>query len=242
MRPDDLRRLDAAFFTVNGVISVVFCAFVLLDVARLGRTARRPVGVATNGRGVGHRRRRASRSRRFEGAAGRPARIQSGFARPSFSVRPRRSVPVQTSLPPARRARTATQRVVGRGQEQRASRRGCRCRLRRCRRDRVRLGCGDRTAARSGAPSPSSCQAATRARRRARAPRRGRARLRGDAARTAARAAVRSAPPPRAAARGRRRGTAAGRARGRSAYVRRKPLAYASAGSSSQRSSSSASR
>jgi 4-hydroxybenzoate polyprenyltransferase len=32
VRPDDLRRLDAAFFTVNGVISIVFCAFVLLDV------------------------------------------------------------------------------------------------------------------------------------------------------------------------------------------------------------------
>lgn len=32
VRPDDLRRLDAAFFTVNGVISVVFCAFVALDV------------------------------------------------------------------------------------------------------------------------------------------------------------------------------------------------------------------
>ena len=32
VRPGDLRRLDAAFFTVNGVISVVF-AFVLLDVA-----------------------------------------------------------------------------------------------------------------------------------------------------------------------------------------------------------------
>jgi 4-hydroxybenzoate polyprenyltransferase len=32
VRPGDLRRLDAAFFTVNGVISVVFCAFVLLDV------------------------------------------------------------------------------------------------------------------------------------------------------------------------------------------------------------------
>ena len=30
--PDDLRRLDAAFFTVNGVISVVFFAFVLLVV------------------------------------------------------------------------------------------------------------------------------------------------------------------------------------------------------------------
>jgi 4-hydroxybenzoate polyprenyltransferase len=32
VRSDDLRRLDAAFFTVNGVISIVFCAFVLLDV------------------------------------------------------------------------------------------------------------------------------------------------------------------------------------------------------------------
>ena len=32
VRPDDLRRLDAAFFTVNGVISVVFFAFVLVDV------------------------------------------------------------------------------------------------------------------------------------------------------------------------------------------------------------------
>jgi 4-hydroxybenzoate polyprenyltransferase len=31
VRPDDLRRLDAAFFTVNGVISVVFCAFVVAD-------------------------------------------------------------------------------------------------------------------------------------------------------------------------------------------------------------------
>jgi len=33
VRPDDLRRLDAAFFTVNGIISVAFCAFVVLDVA-----------------------------------------------------------------------------------------------------------------------------------------------------------------------------------------------------------------
>jgi 4-hydroxybenzoate polyprenyltransferase len=32
IRPGDLRRLDAAFFTVNGVISVVFFAFVLIDV------------------------------------------------------------------------------------------------------------------------------------------------------------------------------------------------------------------
>jgi 4-hydroxybenzoate polyprenyltransferase len=33
VRPDDLRRLNAAFFTVNGVISVVFCAFVIAEVA-----------------------------------------------------------------------------------------------------------------------------------------------------------------------------------------------------------------
>jgi 4-hydroxybenzoate polyprenyltransferase len=32
VRPGDLRRLDAAFFTVNGVISVVFFCFVALDV------------------------------------------------------------------------------------------------------------------------------------------------------------------------------------------------------------------
>jgi 4-hydroxybenzoate polyprenyltransferase len=31
VRPGDLRRLDAAFFTVNGVISIVFFGFVLLD-------------------------------------------------------------------------------------------------------------------------------------------------------------------------------------------------------------------
>ena len=33
VRPGDLRRLDAAFFTVNGVISVVFFAFVLAEAA-----------------------------------------------------------------------------------------------------------------------------------------------------------------------------------------------------------------
>ncbi len=32
VRPDDLRRLDAAFFTVNGIISVVFFVFVAVDV------------------------------------------------------------------------------------------------------------------------------------------------------------------------------------------------------------------
>ena len=31
IRPGDLRRLDTAFFTMNGVISVVFAAFVILD-------------------------------------------------------------------------------------------------------------------------------------------------------------------------------------------------------------------
>ncbi|HEX3686472.1 MAG TPA: hypothetical protein VHU60_02725, partial [Gaiellaceae bacterium] len=32
VRPGDLRRLDTAFFTMNGVISVAFFVFVLLDV------------------------------------------------------------------------------------------------------------------------------------------------------------------------------------------------------------------
>jgi 4-hydroxybenzoate polyprenyltransferase len=32
VRPGDLRRLDAAFFTLNGVISIVYAAFVALDV------------------------------------------------------------------------------------------------------------------------------------------------------------------------------------------------------------------
>jgi 4-hydroxybenzoate polyprenyltransferase len=31
VRPGDLRRLDAAFFTVNGIISVVFLVFVLAE-------------------------------------------------------------------------------------------------------------------------------------------------------------------------------------------------------------------
>ena len=31
VRPDDLRRLDAAFFTVNGVLSITFFVFVALD-------------------------------------------------------------------------------------------------------------------------------------------------------------------------------------------------------------------
>jgi 4-hydroxybenzoate polyprenyltransferase len=32
VRPTDLRRLDAAFFTVNGVIALVLLVFVLLEV------------------------------------------------------------------------------------------------------------------------------------------------------------------------------------------------------------------
>jgi 4-hydroxybenzoate polyprenyltransferase len=32
VRPGELKRLDAAFFTMNGVISLAFCAFVLVDV------------------------------------------------------------------------------------------------------------------------------------------------------------------------------------------------------------------
>jgi len=34
VRPGDLRRLNAAFFTVNGVVSIVFLGFVLADVVR----------------------------------------------------------------------------------------------------------------------------------------------------------------------------------------------------------------
>ncbi|MGZ8701335.1 MAG: 4-hydroxybenzoate octaprenyltransferase, partial [Gaiellaceae bacterium] len=33
VKPADLRRLDAAFFTVNGMISVMFFAFVLAETA-----------------------------------------------------------------------------------------------------------------------------------------------------------------------------------------------------------------
>jgi 4-hydroxybenzoate polyprenyltransferase len=32
IRPGDLRRLDLAFFTMNGIVSVTFCGFVLVDV------------------------------------------------------------------------------------------------------------------------------------------------------------------------------------------------------------------
>ena len=42
VRPGDLRRLDAAFFTVNGVISVVFFAFVALDMLGVSRCLRNP--------------------------------------------------------------------------------------------------------------------------------------------------------------------------------------------------------
>ena len=31
VQPNDLRRLDAAFFTMNGVISVAFAVFVIAD-------------------------------------------------------------------------------------------------------------------------------------------------------------------------------------------------------------------
>ena len=31
VKPDDLRRLDAAFFTMNGVISIAFFVFVLAE-------------------------------------------------------------------------------------------------------------------------------------------------------------------------------------------------------------------
>ena len=45
VKPDDLRRLDAAFFTMNGVISIAFFAFVLAErIMRLGDSVSRIVG------------------------------------------------------------------------------------------------------------------------------------------------------------------------------------------------------
>ena len=44
VKPDDLRRLDAAFFTMNGVISIAFFVFVLAD--RLMRASDTTTGVA----------------------------------------------------------------------------------------------------------------------------------------------------------------------------------------------------
>jgi 4-hydroxybenzoate polyprenyltransferase len=42
VKPDDLRRLDAAFFTMNGVISIAFFVFVLVE--RLMRSGAGDVG------------------------------------------------------------------------------------------------------------------------------------------------------------------------------------------------------
>jgi 4-hydroxybenzoate polyprenyltransferase len=36
VKPDDLSRLDAAFFTMNGYISIILFVFVLADVVVLG--------------------------------------------------------------------------------------------------------------------------------------------------------------------------------------------------------------
>ena len=55
VRPNDLRRLDAAFFTMNGVISVAFFAFVFVDVLENARTVRR--------RGLRHQARRRASAR-----------------------------------------------------------------------------------------------------------------------------------------------------------------------------------
>jgi 4-hydroxybenzoate polyprenyltransferase len=47
VKPDDLRRLDAAFFTMNGVISIAFFAFVLAErIMRMSDGATRVVGSA----------------------------------------------------------------------------------------------------------------------------------------------------------------------------------------------------
>ena len=38
VKPNDLTKLDAAFFTMNGVISITFFVFVLVDRLAHGRT------------------------------------------------------------------------------------------------------------------------------------------------------------------------------------------------------------
>ena len=42
VRADDLSRLDLAFFTMNGVISVVYLGFVLADLLLLGASGGLP--------------------------------------------------------------------------------------------------------------------------------------------------------------------------------------------------------
>lgn len=45
VQADDLSRLDLAFFTMNGIISVVFFAFTLADLLLLGKSGRLAVGL-----------------------------------------------------------------------------------------------------------------------------------------------------------------------------------------------------
>ena len=56
VRPGDLRRLDAAFFTMNGVISVVFAAFVILDAVAVSAYPGRVLTASRLGKRFGDKR------------------------------------------------------------------------------------------------------------------------------------------------------------------------------------------
>ena len=90
VRPGDLRRLDAAFFTMNGVISVAFFGFVLVDVLRSSDPAReaRP-RLRREARDPRPRPRRRPR-RRSCSSPGRtaPARRRCSASSPGCSSRP----------------------------------------------------------------------------------------------------------------------------------------------------------
>ena len=96
VRPGDLRRLDAAFFTVNGVISVVFFVFVVLATTVYAEPRRLPCG------------------RQAEGEAGRDDRR----GRPREAVRPQAGAERGLVQRPARRASCSS-----RGRTDRARRR-----------------------------------------------------------------------------------------------------------------------
>ena len=92
VRPDDLRRLDAAFFTVNGVISIVFFVFVAARRPLVERrTARAAVGVATKDAPPrGRAARRASRDRVVEGGGQGGRRRPERLRQAELQRRPRR--------------------------------------------------------------------------------------------------------------------------------------------------------
>ena len=93
VRPGDLRRLDAAFFTVNGVISVVFFVFVVLAttsdhdryLAAVRRRGRQGAMIVGDGLEKRYGRKRALRGRLVQ----RPARAGS-CSSPGRTARARR--------------------------------------------------------------------------------------------------------------------------------------------------------